>query len=311
MILTDNRNYLRIHNRSLMEKLAEREAVNIEKSVVIEPSKKGTPTLKFHVDGKFQYVHSKYDPETEAELLIQSVEYIDKYEHVLFIGVGLGYQVKALLKAYPNMKFSIYEPDLDVLYTFLAHQNLTELPVKRLLKIFSTTDDQQLRTEIAMLNESIQGKTYIFTMPVYEKIYVQQVKIAAESFVQTLKEKRMSIGTDFTFQKRWTLNSIKNFSKILETPNILHDVDKNAFQGKSAILVSAGPSLNEEFENLKYIKEHGLAYIFAVGGSLNAQLSMVYFQMQFVYMMQRSTTVCRSKVKNNGISNVPLVFEVR
>jgi len=33
------------------------------------------------------------------------------------------------------------------------------------------------------------------------------------------------------------------------------------FKDKPAILVSAGPSLDYEIENLRYIKENGLAYI--------------------------------------------------
>lgn len=50
----------------------------------------------------------------------------------------------------------------------------------------------------------------------------------------------------------------------------MHDIDQKAFEGKPAIIVAAGPSLSEEFEHLKFIKENGLAYIFSVGSAINA-----------------------------------------
>lgn len=309
MILTDNRNYLRIHNRTLLEKLAEREVAEGEKSVVVERSKKGVPTLKINVDDKVQYVHSKYDPETEAERLIKQLQDMTQYEHVLFIGAGLGYQIKALLKEYPDMKFSIYEPDLDVLCEFLTHQDLTKLPIKQVIKVFSTTDEQQLRSEVSTLNQSIKGQTYIFTLPVYGNLYAAQVRIVIESFVEVLKDKRSGLATNFSFQKRWTINSIKNFPKVLETPNILHDLDKEAFTGKPAIIVAAGPSLNEEFENLKYIKENGLAYIFSVGSAINALIEHgIYPDAACTYDPTQGQQLVIQKIKDNQISNIPLVF---
>ncbi|USK69970.1 motility associated factor glycosyltransferase family protein [Peribacillus asahii] len=310
MILIDNRNYVRIHNRTLMEKLIERESVpESEKNIAIELSKKGTPTLKMNVENKVQYVHSKYDPETEAERLIKQLQDVDQYEHVLFIGAGLGYHIKALLKEYPDMKFSIYEPDLDVLCEFLSQQDLTELPIKQLEKIFTTTDNQQLRLEVSTLNQLIKGKTYLFILPIYKNLYNTQIEIVMESFVEVLKDKANNLATNAAFQKRWTINSIKNFPKVLETPNILHDIDKEAFKDKPAIIVAAGPSLNEEFENLKYIKENGLAYIFSVGSAINALIEHgIYPDAACTYDPTEKNQLVFEKLKERNITDIPLVF---
>lgn len=309
MILTDNRNYLRIHNRPLLEKLVEREAIDSVKNVVVELSKKKIPTLKINVEDKIQYIHSKYDPETEAVRLVKQLENMDQYEHVLFIGSGLGYHIKALLKEFPNIKFSIYEPNIDVLFEFLSYQDLNKLPIKQLATIFSTTNEQVLRSKVSELNQSIQGQTYIFTLPVYEKLYAAEVKIAVESFKEVLKDKISNIATDFVFQKRWTTNSIKNFPIVLETPNILHDVDKASFIGKPAIIVAAGPSLNEEFENLRYIKEHGLAYIFSVGSAINALIEHdIYPDAACTYDPSDRNHLVFKKLKERQVTSVPLIF---
>src|SRR5690606_34518616 len=58
----------------------------------------------------------------------------------------------------------------------------------------------------------------------------------------------------------------------LSTLNILAD-KKHVFQDKPVLLVAAGPSLADEYDNLRYIKEHGLAYIFAVGSANRALIA--------------------------------------
>lgn len=72
MILIDNRDFLRVHHRPLLNKLTQLEVEFDESSPLIEPSKKGAPTLKLTFNGKMQYLHSKYDPESEASRLIDS-----------------------------------------------------------------------------------------------------------------------------------------------------------------------------------------------------------------------------------------------
>src|SRR5690606_4313827 len=124
-----------------------------------------------------------------------------------------------------------------------------------------------------------------------------------------LQEKRNELVTNAAFQKRWTINSIKNFSYVLNTPNILHDVDKKAFEGKPAVIVAAGPSLSEEFENLKHIKEHGLAYIFSVGSAINALIEHgIYPDAACTYDPQEHNYRVIQILKDRKINNVPLIF---
>ncbi|MEI6704423.1 MAG: 6-hydroxymethylpterin diphosphokinase MptE-like protein, partial [Deltaproteobacteria bacterium] len=49
--------------------------------------------------------------------------------------------------------------------------------------------------------------------------------------------------------------------------------EERIFRGKPAIMVAAGPSLEDEFENLRRIKEEGSAYIFTVGSAIKALVS--------------------------------------
>ena len=123
-----------------------------------------------------------------------------------------------------------------------------------------------------------------------------------------LKNKRSGIRTDYAFQERWILNSMKNFKEVLSTPNILLE-KKGQFKDKPAILVAAGPSLNEEIENIRYIKDNGLAYIFSVGSAIN---TLIYHDIYPDAACTYDPTVNNQKVfektKERGIKEIPMIF---
>ena len=61
------------------------------------------------INGK--YIHSKYDPRTEAKRIIEN-SYKKAYTHVFF-GYGLGYLVDELLNVREEEKVIVFEPLLN------------------------------------------------------------------------------------------------------------------------------------------------------------------------------------------------------
>lgn len=309
MILVDNRNVLRLRNRELLTNLFIFEENQEDFKTIVETSRAGTPTLKLDIDGKTQYIHSKYDPEKEAERLISQLENIGNTKHILFVGSGLGYHIQRFTEQYPTMKFSIYEPNEEVLVSYLSNRKLNDLPLNNLGSIFTGSDESKLHHEIAELLKSSNSQLRIYILPVYESLYGDQIKVIMQKALKSLKDKRSSLITNLSFQKRWTVNSIKNFPTVLRTPNILHDIDRSAFEGKPAIIVAAGPSLNEEFVNLRYIKENGLAYIFSVGSAINSLIEHgIYPDATCTYDPSERNQFVIQKIKDEKMTNIPLVF---
>lgn len=309
MILVDNRNVLRLQHRELLIHLSTFEGDFENFKVIVEPSRAGNPTLKLDIAGKTQYIHSKYDPEKEAERLMSQLEGVENSKHILFIGCGLGYHIQKFTEQYPNMKFSIYEPNEEVLVSYLSNRKLNDLPLSNLGTIFTGNDESELYQELAILLQSSNSQLRVYTLPVYESLYGDQIKVIMKKTLESLKDKRSALVTNLSFQKRWTVNSIKNFPTVLQTPNILHDIDKSAFEGKPAIIVAAGPSLNEEFENLRYIKENGLAYIFSVGSAINALIEHgIYPDAACTYDPQDINYRVIQIIKDKKIKEIPLIF---
>ncbi|MCA1061374.1 DUF115 domain-containing protein [Rossellomorea aquimaris] len=310
MILIENRKYLNKHNRFLLDTLSKLEQ-NLEGSsnVQIEHTKSNVKTLKLNYNGKFLYLHSKYNPKAEVEKLLSRVKDLSAYKHVLFVGIGMGYHIEKLLSQYPEMKFSIYEPNKEILLHYFSNREINELPIKNLEKLLTSGEENQLQHELNLLDEHLKMSTYVYTLPVYEKVYSKELEIISTCFTNILKEKKSEISTNKAFQKRWTINAIKNFPCVSKTPNILHHIDKNIFIGKPAIIVAAGPSLDDEIENLKYIKKYGLAYIFSVGSAINTLINHgIHPDAACTYDPSEKNQVVMKSVKDLNISNIPLVF---
>jgi len=308
MILIDNRNVLRKIDREILNKLTQLESRDTPESIQLVHSKTGVLTLKKEFYGKSQYIHSKYDPEKEAERFVTKFEN-ETYKNVLFIGLGLGYHVKKFMEIHPNTNFSIYEPDEEIFYGYLSNTSLKDLPLNKLKRIITGSNPTEITNKLDTILQEANGVIKIIILPVYEKYYGDQIELIMKNVVDSMKDRKSSILTNFSYQKRWTINSIKNFPVVLNTPNILLDIDKKLFEGKPAIIVAAGPSLNEEFENLRYIKEHNLAYIFSVGSAINALIEKgIYPDAACTYDPQDINYKVINIIKEKNIKEIPLIF---
>ena len=263
-MLVENINYLRKNYPAVREQLKTVEESE-EKLFQIEEAKKGDKTLSYMKDGKTQYFHSKYDPIREAQAIAE--EYTDLGgKAIVFYGTGLGYHIEKIISNNPNSYFYIFEPIPELMEVFLSEQNLSKAIYKNLRGLSIGLD--YLGNELDNLVEVYKEKIEIIELPNHKKYFEEECKTFMNTFILITREKRHNLATTYYFQKKWTTNTMKNLKDVLATPNIMIE-KKGEFKDKPAIIVAAGPSLNEEIENLRYIKEHGLAYIFSVGSAIN------------------------------------------
>jgi hypothetical protein len=242
--------------------------VDGQAEIIAEQSVSGVPTVALVSGGRSLYLHSKYDPVQEAERLVGQFTDLERYKQVFVFGVGMGYHIEALAKKAPHLEFALYEPRLELIRLCMAQRDFADWPLKRITK-FLVGNAADEDTIIAEFVGALQGETLFLTLPSYERAFNEEYKRFSEQLRQGLTNKRFNLQASRAFEKRWILNSVANFKYVRETPNIILD-KKHLFAGHPALLVSAGPSLNEEIDNLRRIKENGLAYIFAAGSALNA-----------------------------------------
>ncbi|MFC4403536.1 6-hydroxymethylpterin diphosphokinase MptE-like protein [Gracilibacillus xinjiangensis] len=302
-MLIDNYNILRLKNRSLLAQLKEHAFDNEE--VIVEPSKAGVPTLKVEVDQKYKYIHSKYDPKKEAVRIIEQFELPDEIEHVIFFGAGLGYHIQLFIEKNPRVSFTIYEPNINILVSFLENYSLYNHD--NLMNIIC--NKEQMYDHLIKLTTQYRNQIKVFSLPSYSQIFKGQLDELYKEMIGILKSKKSNLVTNISFQRRWTINAMKNIPSLLKTPNILRDIDRSLFKGKPAIIVAAGPSLDEEYENLRYIKENRLAYIFSVGSAINSLIDQgIYPDAACTYDPKEENKVVFEKLREKQIDNIPLIF---
>ena len=238
-----------------------------EGQVYIEPSQKGADTLKVYINGTDIYMHSKYDPLSEAKRIAESFEPKSENQHLLFYGIGLGYVLDIMKKRDPGMVYSIYEPNPLIFLKFLSSRKLSREFVGALKSIYikGLAHDEELELSIFFQNLGFYVRP--ITLPSYERVYAEDYNYFCRKFKDSITDKRFKVGTRHLFEKRWMNNMMQNFPYTIKSENILN-LSEKVFRGKPAVLAASGPSLDEEIENLKKIKREGLAYIFSAGSAV-------------------------------------------
>ncbi|WP_419875568.1 motility associated factor glycosyltransferase family protein [Candidatus Pristimantibacillus sp. PTI5] len=307
MILADNVLFLKNRFAQVWSQLETLKEQTVDAAYEILPSKSAEPTVVIENQGKSLYLHSKYNPIEEARQFIQQFDNIEQYKHILFYGTGLGYHIEALINKYPGIPFTIYEPVPKLFEEFLSRISLPKLPAQCRHIILETSIAQGLNS-LHQFVEGMHEELLFLQLPSYEKAFPDKFKYFSEVFKELISQKKSSLQVNISYEKRWIFNSLINLEETIKTPNVLIE-KRDVFKGKPVILVAAGPSLQDEIEHLKYIKENGLAYIFSVGTSINALLAHgIHPDAACTYDPSELNQKVFEKLNELEITDIPLIF---
>jgi hypothetical protein len=235
----------------------------------LRESKSGLPTLIYEKDGESIFIHSAYDPRHEAEVFSRKLRESDTsaFNHVFFYGIGLGYHIEEFLSEHPDMFFSLYEPNPDAFCHFIMNRRLDDLPLRRLKSLYVPFKDTEAEGNTIDFFNRYHDRPFFVTLPAYERLFKEEYDKYKTFFTDAIGMILSNRYTTLAFEKRWTINSMLNFVTNLYNRNIFNH-EEGMFKDKPAILVAAGPSLEDEYENIRRLKEEGKAYIFTVGSAI-------------------------------------------
>ncbi|UOF91406.1 DUF115 domain-containing protein [Fodinisporobacter ferrooxydans] len=234
--------------------------------IQIVPTRTGCLTACWTAeDGQTIYLHSRYEPEREALLLIRDWKVPDNGVVVVY-GLGCGYHLQALLqKLHPTQKMIVFECNRDLVHSVTKKGLLSPLleDERFELHVYSEMEDF-LSNFVQYLELAEEGKGAFFIHPSSVKIIPKQM----EQVKELLEEYRIRIHT--IEKKRALLENNRKMvaDVLLENPNI--GIAKDKFLHMPAILVAAGPSLNHSVRLLSQLK--GRALIVCVGTALTPLL---------------------------------------
>ncbi len=212
----------------------------------IEKSKTGLDTLTINNIS----IHSKFNPINEAENFIYSGKNL-----ILIFGIGLGYHINNIIKNNSESIFIIYEPLQDILSLYEDRYQNIELENRENILTLKSIDTDLIYNFLYRHSFFNDDKIFSYQNLGYKTLFNDNYIQFYQSIKDIFKILKQNILTDSYFLPIWTKNFITNSTK-LEKKQLL-DINKMKSDKKEnlAVIVSAGPSLNNDLSTLKKIRD--------------------------------------------------------
>lgn len=246
---------------------------------------------------KNQTLHNEQNPLREAQEIFSMAENSPVAIHLIF-GMGLGYlfQVASLNSLGTVI---LYEPDLNILKNAFLLVDFSNDILKE--NVFISNDLEQAGEYIHQ-KSNMKNTPLLLTTVSYRNLYAQKFN----DLVTKLQQMVGSYGLDLKYTKErfysLVLTILKNIPYLVKETPILELKDR--FKGKTAVVVSAGPTLDKNIEQIKKYREN--IVLIVVGTAMKA-ISKHGLIPDFLCIIE--TYDCSKQLEGIDLSEVNFVIE--
>ncbi len=263
---------------------------NGNKKYIVEYTTVGSYTLKVCEGDKEFYMHSNNSPFSEGMFFAEQYLSTEANDYIVF-GMGLGYHIKALVQAAPEADITVFESDEAVMR--LADEfgavDLSK-PEYRNVHISEDYNYSKLREALVKIDSNTD---FLVHIPSLNNVSNQSVR-------EKIEEYFMNINSSKNQRKYLDYNFKNNISRDDENADVL----KSKFEGKTALLVARGPSLNDDIAGIKRIRDE----VIVVAVYSVADLLIKNDIIPDYIVMSDAQTKIGNEVKNSKISEIPLIY---
>lgn len=245
-----NMEFLQERYPNLAEKLAEYQEESLER-VYIQEGKFGYPIVNYEKNGKNYQLSSPYDGEGSYEKKWVSQFSDWEYDGMLFcFGMARLSHIRKFREEYPDYLQFIYEPSYAIFRGILEWVDISFLDEKDVL-VVGTINEKLWRNAIYTLTSSdtIQTTKYL-CVPNYERVFAKEYAEYTDTIKHISENKIMDTNVTIRFSEELTRNVRDNIKDIMRGSDLCALME-NFPDGKPGIVVSAGPSLNNNIDELK------------------------------------------------------------
>lgn len=222
--------------------------------------------ITFTIDENAVNIFSKENPSLESNFILDSYDNLENRDEIILFGIGDGSIIKEIDKRVSKSTKIFVVDFMQVFQVLLSHYSFKEMSLERVasftLMLENMNTDSFLNSFIGKTN----GNFELIILPQYIRLFKDKISVFMKRLSDYVKTKRKATNTNQAFEKRWIINSIKNFNHVLSTANFL-DLKTYDFTNSAALIVSAGPSLDIDIEYIKKISKDDKVYIFGVGSA--------------------------------------------
>lgn len=242
-------------------------------------------------------LHAKSGAEIEAKQIFQNVKNTPSSIHVVF-GLGLGYLFKEFAENSKGLVI-VYEPNLEILRTTLEIVDFSKELTQNNVKIVSNVNEFQ---EALICGYTYKADATFVFLTSYKQIFEL---IMNEVFTQ------VELITGGRLAEYNTLKKNVDNSIYMMLDNLVYTCDetplyeyKDVYKGKTALIVSAGPSLDSSIETIKANRDKFC--IFCVGTAAKALYKNGIIP-DFLNIMEVHD--CSGQIKGLDLSNTVMILE--
>ena len=219
----------------------------------IEKSKDGYDLIRVNIDEKWIYIGSKYNQKKEVNRFIKSFGIITLDDIYVVIGLSCGEHIRDLLKETKGNenKILIFEPNKEWLLYALENHVVDDLMKIDRVQLTGEAEDIKIffKNFVGGLNvDRIKFSAYAN----YNKLYLEECKNLMEHFRNLKVDKILNRNTNIDFAETWFNTLIDNLNVISKSTPL--NYLQNKYKNVPAIIVSAGPSLEKNIDQLKGIE---------------------------------------------------------
>ena len=226
---------------------------NFDISLELIETKSKKYSAKVFKNGKSIFLHSAYDPEKEANALINEIkkETEKDLDLVFIFGIGAGYLINAFKKL--NINIAVIEPSIKFFNLLIDNFKLDKILEDNITFFIGRDDIEDIEKFISLTNTK---KVKFFITRSYATLFNEEALFYQSKVLSIVDKKIININTISRFDKLWAYNIASNVAKISTHYGVNKFFDK--YKNIPAIIVSAGPSLEKNIRKLKEIKNKTL-----------------------------------------------------
>lgn len=222
--------------------------------VEVDQAYNGTTIFRVSYDGKILYLNGKYNPAHAGKDWLEQIEKIDDFATVIIIGIHDGIHIRNILKEVkPTTNIMIYEPSIEVFIKAIEEVDLSFLFEEHVpigLIVDGINEKEQTVYLHTMIHYDSMTMMKIYLSDNYDNIFPEKVK----AFVDDIKEYTLDIQKNWNTIVRYTNVNAKNIfnnSKYMYRGYSMQSLYRLLPKDVPTIVVSAGPSLNKNIQDLK------------------------------------------------------------
>ncbi len=220
----------------------------------LEESKDGNKIIRAKENDRSVYLGSKYNEKENINRFIKKLDIKDGESYIFIFGLGTGDYLKQLMKSIGyNNKILIFEPEESIYALALRDEYITSLLEKdERIHIFHFKDKMDILNILnRWIDKSYVNRYILGEYTNYDKIFIEELNVFRKTINEFWVELEALRVSNIMFSATVIDNYINNLSEVEKGINAGNL--NNIFSGKTAVVVSSGPSLGK---NVKLLQKY-------------------------------------------------------